>query len=119
MFHLLGGQILPHVRAVRLPLRRLLRQRAPARPEPAEVVELEGRLTSKSLQAPRKAMFEKVLFRSLVAVAVVTACTSLADADTLGTEGNQFTLDFVPISGSTNPTPVLRDSILTHLSPQC
>ena len=30
---------------------------------------------------------------------------NLALADTFGTGANQFTLDFVPISGSTNPTP--------------
>jgi hypothetical protein len=39
----------------------------------------------------------------LAAVLVVLA-TDVAMADTFGTGANQFTVDFVPISGATNPT---------------
>jgi formylglycine-generating enzyme required for sulfatase activity len=38
----------------------------------------------------------------LTAVAILAANVTMAD--TFGTTGNQFTLDFVPISGATNPT---------------
>jgi len=47
-------------------------------------------------------MFMKTLFRLFVAVAVVTACTSLASADTFGSGANQFTLDFVDIGNPNN-----------------
>jgi hypothetical protein len=47
-------------------------------------------------------MFEKFLFRSLATLAVVTACTSLADGDTFGTGGNQFMIDFVDIGNPGN-----------------
>lgn len=41
----------------------------------------------------------------LVSVIVcVMAVANIASADTFGTGSNQFTIDFVPISGSTNPT---------------
>jgi formylglycine-generating enzyme required for sulfatase activity len=51
-------------------------------------------------------MFEKTLFRLSVVVAALTvmAFASVARADSFGTGGNQFTIDFVPISASTNPT---------------
>lgn len=39
-----------------------------------------------------------------VIVAVVLACVSGAWADDFGTGGNEFTIDFVPISGDTNPS---------------
>jgi hypothetical protein len=45
----------------------------------------------------------KVIVRCLLAVAVVLVAGA-AMADTFGTVGNQFTIDFVGISGSTNPT---------------
>ena len=50
-------------------------------------------------------MLEKSLFRSLVAVSAlaVMAFASLGRADTFGTGANQFSIDFVSISGSTNP----------------
>jgi len=50
-------------------------------------------------------MFEKIC-RLFVAVAALTvvAFTSVARADTFGTGGNAFDIDFVPISSSTNPT---------------
>ena len=52
-------------------------------------------------------MFEKTLFRLSIVVAAltVTAFTSIARADSFGTGDNVFTIDFVPISASTNPTP--------------
>ena len=40
-----------------------------------------------------------------LSVFVVTAFASLATADSFGSGDNQFTIDFVPISGATNPTP--------------
>ena len=51
-------------------------------------------------------MFDKFLFRSVAAVSAlaVLVFASAAVADSFGTGGNQFTLDFVDISGSTNPT---------------
>ncbi len=51
-------------------------------------------------------MFEKFLFRLFVVVAVsaLMASASVTRADTFGTGGNVFEIDFVPISGSTNPT---------------
>ena len=39
----------------------------------------------------------------ILAVAVLLTANG-AMADTFGTGGNQFTIDFVPISGATNPT---------------
>ena len=50
-------------------------------------------------------MLEKSLFRSLVAVSslAVMAFASVARPDTFGTGANQFSIDFVTISGSTNP----------------
>jgi len=50
-------------------------------------------------------MFEKTLFRLSIVVAAltVTAFTSIARADSFGTGDNVFTIDFVPISASTNP----------------
>ncbi len=50
-------------------------------------------------------MFAKFLFRLFVVVAVLTvmASASVARADTFGTGSNAFEIDFVPISGSTNP----------------
>ena len=52
-------------------------------------------------------MFDKFLFRSIAVVFGLTAMVfaAAAQADTFGTGANQFTLDFVPISASTNPTP--------------
>jgi hypothetical protein len=40
----------------------------------------------------------------LLAALLVVAGSSIVQADVFGTGGNQFTIDFVPISGSTNPT---------------
>ena len=48
-------------------------------------------------------MFGTAIVRGLLAIAVVLI-PSAPMADTFGTGGNQFTLDFVPISGATNPT---------------
>ena len=50
-------------------------------------------------------MLENFLFRSLVAVSslAVMAFASVGRADTFGTGANQFSIDFVSISGSTNP----------------
>ena len=43
-------------------------------------------------------------FMTIAAVAtVVLTCVSGVQADIFGTGGNQFTVDFVPISGDTNP----------------
>ncbi len=39
----------------------------------------------------------------VAAVAAVLICTSGVQADMFGTGGNQFAIDFVPISGATNP----------------
>ena len=51
-------------------------------------------------------MFDKCLFRSVAAMFALALMVfaSVAVADSFGTGGNQFSLDFVPISGSTNPT---------------
>lgn len=50
-------------------------------------------------------MLNSFLIRSLAAAAFAAALlATTAWADTFGTGGNQFTLDFVPISGATNPT---------------
>ena len=40
----------------------------------------------------------------LAAATLVVCCQSIAMGDTFGTGANQFSIDFVPISGSTNPT---------------
>jgi formylglycine-generating enzyme required for sulfatase activity len=48
-------------------------------------------------------MFGKAIVRGMLAVALVLAVDG-AMADTFGTLENQFTIDFVGISGSTNPT---------------
>jgi formylglycine-generating enzyme required for sulfatase activity len=40
----------------------------------------------------------------LTILVCLLATVNVASADTFGTGGNQFTIDFVPISGSTNPT---------------
>jgi len=40
----------------------------------------------------------------LAIIVCVMALANFASADTFGTGSNQFTIDFVPISGSTNPT---------------
>ena len=50
-------------------------------------------------------MFEKHLFRSLVAVLaiVATAFVSVARADSFGTGDNTFEIDFVTVSGGLNP----------------
>jgi formylglycine-generating enzyme required for sulfatase activity len=40
----------------------------------------------------------------LVSIAVLSFAASVASADTFGTGDNQFTIDFVSISGDTNPT---------------
>ncbi|MBN2022236.1 MAG: SUMF1/EgtB/PvdO family nonheme iron enzyme [Pirellulales bacterium] len=50
-------------------------------------------------------MFLKFVFRSLAAAAALTILTTTTRADTFGTGASQFTLDFVAISGSSNPTP--------------
>lgn len=50
-------------------------------------------------------MMDRLLFRSAAALAATMLLVCTAGADTFGTGGNQFTLDFVPISASTNPTP--------------
>jgi len=46
--------------------------------------------------------------KSILVVVAVIVCVmvlvNVASADTFGTGSNQFTIDFVPISGSTNPT---------------
>jgi hypothetical protein len=42
--------------------------------------------------------------RVLIVIVCVMAIANTASADTFGTGDNQFTIDFVPISGSTNPT---------------
>ncbi len=49
-------------------------------------------------------MFEKTLFRLSVVVAALTvmAFASVARADTFGTGGNQFTIDFVDIGNPNN-----------------
>jgi sulfatase modifying factor 1 len=47
-------------------------------------------------------MFPKFVFRSLVAVTVLTMLSTTAAADTFGTGGNQFTIDFVPIGDAGN-----------------
>ncbi|KKK48920.1 hypothetical protein LCGC14_3140280, partial [marine sediment metagenome] len=49
-------------------------------------------------------MFEKTLFRLSVVVAALTVVTlaSVARADTFGTGGNQFTIDFVDIGNPNN-----------------
>ncbi len=46
---------------------------------------------------------DSMMLRFPVFLAVLCG-VGLAQADTFGTGGNQFTIDFVPISGSTNPT---------------
>jgi len=47
----------------------------------------------------------KVLKKILVLSTVVLVCiSSIASADSFGMGGNQFEINFVPISGSTNPT---------------
>lgn len=48
-------------------------------------------------------MFGKAIVRGLLAVAMVFVANA-AVADTFGTGANQFTIEFVPISSSTNPT---------------
>jgi formylglycine-generating enzyme required for sulfatase activity len=48
-------------------------------------------------------MFGKAIVRGMLAVALVLAVDG-AMADTFGTLENQFTIDFVGISGATNPT---------------
>jgi len=48
-----------------------------------------------------------IVLSCLAAVALVCVLSASASADTVdtfGTGGNQFTIDFVPISGTTNPT---------------
>jgi probable HAF family extracellular repeat protein len=42
--------------------------------------------------------------RFMILAAMVVLAANAAMADVFGTGGNQFTLDFVPISGATNPT---------------
>jgi len=42
--------------------------------------------------------------RVLIVFVCMVAVANFASADTFGTGDNQFTIDFVPISGSTNPT---------------
>ena len=42
--------------------------------------------------------------RVLAVIVCVMVVVNFASADTFGTGDNQFTIDFVPISGSTNPT---------------
>jgi len=42
--------------------------------------------------------------RNILAAALLLAMVSAASADRFGTDGNQFTIDFVTISGSTNPS---------------
>ena len=49
-------------------------------------------------------MFDKTLFRLAAACAALMLLMGTAEADNFGTGVNQFTLDFVPISGSSNPT---------------
>jgi formylglycine-generating enzyme required for sulfatase activity len=49
-------------------------------------------------------MFGKVIVRGLLAAALALLAADAAMADVFGTGVNQFTLDFVPISGATNPT---------------
>lgn len=46
----------------------------------------------------------KTIFVTLGALAVMTLAGGIATADTFGTGANQLTIDFVPISGATNPT---------------
>jgi len=41
--------------------------------------------------------------RNILAAALLLAMVSAASADRFGTDGNQFTMDFVTISGSSNP----------------
>jgi formylglycine-generating enzyme required for sulfatase activity len=48
-------------------------------------------------------MFNKAIVKGLLAAVLVLAANA-AMADTFGEGVNQFTLDFVPISGATNPT---------------
>ena len=48
-------------------------------------------------------MYDKSIARSLLVVAMLLIA-SVAMADVFGTDSNQFMLDFVPISGATNPT---------------
>ena len=46
----------------------------------------------------------KRAIRAVCVAAIVAALGSVASADGFGTGGNQFTIDFVTISGATNPT---------------
>jgi formylglycine-generating enzyme required for sulfatase activity len=49
-------------------------------------------------------MFGKAFVASLLVAALALQVADAALADTFGSGANQFTLDFVPISGATNPT---------------
>ncbi len=49
-------------------------------------------------------MFCKAIVRGLLATAMVVLAADEAMADTFGTGGNQFTIDFVNISGAANPS---------------
>ena len=46
----------------------------------------------------------------LAVIVCMMAVANFASADTFGTGDNQFTIDFVPISGSTNPTSGIQTS---------
>jgi formylglycine-generating enzyme required for sulfatase activity len=53
----------------------------------------------------RYLLTEGFVMRSVLAISLcLRVISSIAFADTFGTGSNQFTIDFVPISGSTNPT---------------
>ena len=51
----------------------------------------------------RKRSQKMTKYQKLFMVAVCVSLTSAASADTFGTGANQFTIDFVTISGDTNP----------------
>jgi formylglycine-generating enzyme required for sulfatase activity len=49
----------------------------------------------------------KTILATLCAFAAIVLAAGAATADTFGTGANQFTIDFVPISGTTNPTSAI------------